>query len=257
MPAVGWLINGEKVTHAEAMSRSEADGHYYRFPPAVWETLWRQVQRVDGWVLPPSMTCPRLHILKSTEDYWLDPQKQWALIVGSAMHAFFEGAGQEGTQELKLETTLLVPITAHDGSPRAIRFPLRGTLDHYDPVAQRLTDYKSTSDFSYFDNAAKKRVAKEYPDPQHVQQINFYRLLLERNGYPVTSAQIWYFQASKDAPRKMVPVPLWGLDEVVEAAVEAARPLAQAQQTGEMPECACKFPGWGMDRNLCKESSGA
>ena len=256
MPVAGWLINGKKHTHAGVMSQAESEGHYYRFPPAVWDALWRQVQRVDGWWLAPSMTCPRLHILKAREDYWLDPEKTWMTVVGSALHSAFEGGEASIHKELHLAMPLRVPLLLPDGSRKMVTFFLKGTLDHYDPKHQRLTDYKITSDFMYFDKEQKKRVPKVYPQPDHVQQINLYRLLLETTYAPVTSAQIWYAQPGKDAPRKMVPVPLWDLDEAMEAAVEAARPLAMAQETGKLPECTCKFPGWGMDRDLCKEAHG-
>jgi len=255
MPVAGWLINGKKRAQADVMSQAESEGHAYRFPPAVWEALWRQVQRVDGWWLAPSMTCPRLHILKASEDYWLDPEKTWMTVVGSAMHTAFEGVGLHS--EMHLDMPLRIPLRLPGQSLVVETLPLKGTLDHYDVEHRRLTDYKVTAAFTYFDREAKKLVPKEYPQPDHVQQVNFYRLLLETNGFPVETAQIWYVQPTRDAPRKLVSVPLWDLDETMEAAVEAARPLALAKLTGELPECTCRFPGWGMDRDLCREGSSA
>lgn len=250
MPRKGWLIRDEKYTPEKVVALAERDGFFHRFPPAAWMALNRGTERADKWWLSPSgaTSCPRLHLLKATEDYWLDPEKTWASLVGTAMHNHFETG--DAHEEMKLRMDLRVPVDMPDGGVKIVDFPIQGTLDKYDPRYRRLTDYKSTSDF-FIPGPGGKRVAKELPESRHITQVNIYRLLLEEHGHPVETAQIFYFKTDKSAARKGVTVPLWALEDTYQTAVAAAEALAWAREHQRLPVCTCQWKNTGMDRDLC------
>lgn len=241
------------------MRRALEDGHFYRYVPAAWDALIRQTARTDGWWLSPSGVagCQRLHLLKASEDYYLNPNKVWAMLVGTAVHRHLETG--EYLEEVPLRMPLLIPLELPNGERKVVEFPVAGTLDRYEPPWKRITDYKFPSEFSYqqYDPNQGRRVVvpKTFPEPHHVAQVNIYRMLLEYNGYPVEQAQIFYARPYKEAPRKVVAVPLWDLEDTYQYAVEVATPLALARETGQLPPCTCRFPNKTMDRDLCQEIS--
>lgn len=252
MPQVGWLIDGERYPTEQPLALAEEQGHFHGFPPAAWRGLIAKGRRTDGWWLSPSAAagCPRFRILAMSEPYWLVPEKQWAALGGTAWHGLFERYAA-GESELHLRLDLQVPL-----GEQTVPFELRGTLDAYDPVHRRLLDYKNTEKFKYRE-AGGKWVNKVFPAPEHVVQANLYRLLLEQNGYPVEQAQIAYFQSGVDPARRVVEVPLWRLEDAYLEAVEQAMPLVLARAQGILPPCRCKFPGWGMDKDLCASVADA
>lgn len=248
MPRRGWFINGQKVSDEEVLSASRRDGHYHRFPPAAWEALIRQTRREMTWALSPSgaSQCPRHQLLKATEPYWLDPCRVWPMLRGTAWHTAFENPGGDEHEERHLTVNLRVPV-----GKSVVDFPLRGTLDKYEPDTRRLTDYKTIGEFMAYDAATKKRSAKALPLDYHIVQTNLYRLLLEMHRMPVEAIQIFYFKDDKDVPRQVVSVPVWDLEDTYQAAVDLAEPYAVARETGLLPPCSCKWRNSGLDRDLC------
>jgi hypothetical protein len=252
MPRKGWIVKGEKWTDDLVLDQARKHGHLDRFPLPAWQALIKNTSREGGYRLSPSMAsrCKRLHLLKATEDYYMDAAKAWPRIRGTAWHAMLEGEGSDHS-----EMTLEMPLEVVTAAGQRVVIPLRGRIDDYDAEFQRLIDFKTVGEWDFYSKALGQKVRKELPDPEHVFQVNLYALLLGHRGLPVTEAVLWYFQDAKNVPRKVVAVPLWTAEDAYYAAVEAATPLAETMTTGFLPPCTCLYPGYGLDRNLCADVS--
>lgn len=215
---------GNQYSLAEAERIAEDEGHFDKVPAPVLRAFAKQQSRRDGWWLSPSSAayCPRQRLLEITEDYFLSVKTLWAAFSGSAKHKLIDAGGRY--DEMHLSTDLLIPWP-DDPDAYFITFPLRGTLDAYNPRTQTLQDWKTTS---------KKELSL---NPAHALQLNLYRLLLEENGYLVKRLQVWYAGNDPWFPRELFDVPMPPLDEVYLRAVELATPLALARETGKLPEC--------------------
>ncbi len=135
--------------------------------------------------------------------------------------------------------------------------PLRGRIDHYDPAARRLLDFKTSGDMeTQFDPHRKRRVPKLLPTPEHAAQANLYALLLAEHGLPVTEALIWYVEPHHRAPRRLVKVELMDRLDAYDLAYDLAYPLAQARVTGELPDCTCRYRPKEPDLDLCASTRG-
>jgi hypothetical protein len=245
MPRVGWIIGGVRYSDEEVLEKARENGHFHVYPLPFWEALIRNTTSDRGIRLSPSSAgrCARLNLLKATEPYWLDPDKAFPLLRGTAWHGLMEHG--EGS-EITLQLPITVPI---DSGP--VEVLLRGRLDYYDAATQRIIDFKSVGKWWYFDAKSGKRVQKPLPEPEHVVQVNLYRLLAEHNNMPVREALIWYFQDAERVPRTIVPVDLWTLEDAYYEASELARPIAEAIHLRRLPPCTCKYPGYGMHIDLC------
>lgn len=201
------------------------------FPASVIAAM--ENHRSDGlWLSPSSAaSCPRRRILSRSDDYYEPLDWSWAPGVGTAIHEWIARASTSDRIEQSLETTIYVPVEA---TGTIVPVTLRGTPDDYHDGL--LTDYKTVSDFVRYNPQTKKREHRTFPEPSHELQVNLYRLLLERNGYPVERARIFYIKTTKDATRKNVLVPLWDLEDVYLTAVELATPLATYHETGVLPD---------------------
>lgn len=246
MPFRGWVINGTKYAPEEVVALAQRDGHFYRWPAGVWQALERQQSRSTSVALSASKVedCPRQILLRLTEDYWLDPNRQWTALMGIGLHAALE-SGAAGEERF---LTMPLPLTLPDG--RGVDLPLRGRLDLYEADYSRLTDYKSIEEFEKWDATTRSKQRVVLPREGHIAQVNVYALLLEHHGHPVTSAQIAYLKRDKTAARKTVPVPLWAPEERWRYVVSRATPLALARETGQLPPCACRWRP-DTDRDLC------
>lgn len=246
MPAVGWYAGGQTYSFDEAEREARERGHFYRFPLAALQALRKRQERVDGWWLSPSSAtgCPRKRLLMASEPYWVDPEKAWMAFVGSSIHGEFE---HRGSLVVRARTTLAVPV---DGE--LVEFPLAGTCDSYDPETRTLLDFKVTGKEFYETGEDGRRRARDLLTDEYVTQVNLYRLLLESNGMPVERAFLWYVRPVRDAPRKLVEVPLWDVETAYWRAVELAEPLARAMVTGQLPPCTCAYPAYGINPDLCK-----
>lgn len=232
MPCVGWIIGNERYSQADVMERAQQHGHFHRIPAGVWAALWRSTRREGGFTLSPSSAtgCHRQRLLKASEDYWLQPETVFPLIRGTGLHAALE-SGDAG-DEMFLSVSLSV---------KGIIVPLRGRLDAYDAASRRLVDYKTTS-----------RMDKVLPSDDHVVQLQLYALLLQDNGYPVETALIWYTRMdASDWARKVCEVDIDDYLDTYLHAIDLALPLASTKLTGMLPECTCRYRGYGMDRDLC------
>ena len=229
MPHCGWLVDDQRYTFEEALSIARTTGSFDGFPPSALLAL-RQTREDGGGHLSPSGAdrCHRQSILKAEHPYWLNPEKQWAAFVGAAVHKQLET--EDAHTEMFLSMDIDVPV-----GERLVAVTLKGTTDAYDPELRRITDYKTVSEYRKFDPVLRRGADRTAADPSHVLQINLYRLLLEDNGFPVDSAQIWYVQTYKEAKRNVFDVDLWELDDIRQLATQLAEPIALYQITAALP----------------------
>lgn len=211
------------------METAVNDGHFFQFPPAALKAMTET--RVDGnWLSPSGAdSCQRQRWLKAEHPYHLDLEKHWTPSLGNAVHSWLEGDGED--HELFMGTTIEVPV-----GDEVVTVEMKGTIDKYEAEHKRITDYKTIKGWFRWNAEEGKQKKRKVPDDKHVLQINLYRLILEQNGYPVESAQIWYVVPSNIDSRKVVEVPLWDLQDTYYHAVELALPVAERILTGKLPE---------------------
>lgn len=206
------------------MRIAESEGAFDGFPPAALKKMGEGQDR-DPLVFSPSSAtdCLRKKFLLRESPYWLVPEKRWALTVGNALHAMFDEGGEHNEQRIQLKLPNDVIMS--------------GQPDKYDAARRCIVDYKTVSSFDYYDGATKqrKRLGNE-AKKEHQIQVNLYKLLLERNGFPVERAEVWYVRTTKEATRRLVPVKLWPLDVIEELATVLSEPLRVYKETGELPQ---------------------
>lgn len=256
MPRVGYVVGDELLSYDEVMQRATQDGGLLNFPPPVWAAMHRHTERTGGFHLTPSLagSCLRQRLLQASEDYYVIPEKLWAILDGISWHSLFEDGSEFQEHSLLLPLSVPLDRAGEGGVGLRVGIGLVGRLDHYSPETKRLTDYKRTAAFGYRGEVGKW-FPKEYPEAPHVTQTNLYALLLRHAGYEVDEIQIFYFQSDNKASRKLVHVPVWSYHEALDTAVDMAIPIAIARDYGKLPACTCRYgPGY-MNRDLCKEVS--
>lgn len=260
MPHVGWLVNANDETKYysfdEAVKIAREVGSFYGWSERALIKMQQTREDRDNLTGSGATRCHRQRIIKADYDYYLDPIKLWAPTIGTAIHEHLQDTDNEN-HELKLQTTIPVSVPTEDGFIE-VEVLFGGTIDVYEPEQKRITDYKTVSSFMRYDPERKKQVPRKFPEESHITQINLYRYLCELHGLPVESAQIWYVRTDKTATRRMVPVPLWSLEEAEMAVEEYALPLAEFKVSGVLPaaypeeddEMECK---WCPVRDICRK----
>lgn len=255
------MIQGQNYTFEEAFEIAKREGHLDRFPLPLLMALV-ETREDGGKHLSPSQAnaCHRQGILKGEEDYYLNPEQLIGSYLGRSAHkgmelndlliTFLEAREitiPKAHTELKLSMELEVPVTYDhqygvdfldlhwERETDIVPFKLEGTTDRYDIESQRIQDWKWIGDWVKYDPRLKRGADRTAADVDHILQINLYRLLLEVNGYPVKSAQIFYAAAYKDARRNVFDIELWDLEDTLQLATELAEPLARYELLGELP----------------------
>ena len=148
-------------------------------------------------------------------------------LLGQALHHILERAGPAApthVPERRLETM-------HDG------WIISGKTDLYETAEHIIVDYKNSSVWTYV-----------FGKIEWTQQLNVYRWISERNGFPVKGLAIALFcgdwrrgeaKRSPDYPARVVniPVPMWTMDEAT-AFVDKRLALHRAAQEGKDVPCS-------------------
>jgi hypothetical protein len=228
MPHIGWVVKGKKTSLADALVIAEETGHFERFPPAALRKMHVTDRAPLNFSPSTAMACIRQRMLREVEPYYLDPDNQWSMTRGSAVHLYLD-EGIKGMSETSLGTTLRF---ANQETGEIHEVHMSGTMDYYDRKRKRIIDYKTTRTF-FVPSSGGGRVSKSYPTPEHELQVNLYAFLCRENNMEVDTAFIWYL--SQADGRKMVPVELWSAEEARETAHNLASFLIEPRTTGALP----------------------
>lgn len=206
MPLKGFKYpDGEIVSLEDVRDRNvDVERMGMAIPTLLYMSNQRDVNR------PPSTTelligtCQAY--LQRTEDYYTDPQGNAFSLAGTIHHNKLEDSAED-------EETMLAEIPLeYEG--------ITGIVDLYDSENSMLIDYKNTGSYkasqilgiqsrtesdpvevykksgSWGMKGSPKKVKVFYRDPATADfgdwswQVNFYRLMLEKNGYPVNEMYI-------------------------------------------------------------------
>lgn len=150
--------------------------------------------------------CPRQTVFERYEDFWDQPRRRFWAFRGSAIHSMCEGSApviskygwmQEVALTVDFEYDHPAPIfeakatesgdivqafTGQYDPKEALRITVRGTFDAYNPFTRTLADMKSMSSRKVLDTIKGNKGGTYSPnlDDAHVEQFNFYRLLIAR-----------------------------------------------------------------------------
>ena len=214
--------------------------------------------------------------LQRTEEYYIDPQENAFSLAGTLHHLKLETAAEE-IGSLKSELSLE-------------HFDITGTLDLYDSKNKYLIDYKNVGSYKVVQllglqyntedhptdvylksgrwgkKGTPKKVKVFYENPESADfgdwkwQLNFYRFLLEKNGYPVEKMFIQatvrdggvQVATSRGVNKNiyLVEVPFIHDDHLVEKFLTKRDALLQALENRELPDKCNDDETWG--GNKCK-----
>ena len=181
---------------------------------------------VTELIAPPQVRAlSQRHWDEITEDV---SDRIWA-VMGTAVHQVMQHAAHDNTLS---EERLVVEI---DG------WQLSGIPDLYEDVnGGTLSDWKNVSVWTIVHEGDGK--------PEWEQQVNCYRWLLERHGFPVVHAQIiaflrdWIIRKAVQEPdypkeqERVIPVKLWSMEET-ENYIRGKIVLHQAAADGAIAPC--------------------
>jgi len=100
---------------------------------------------------------------------------------------------------------------------------VKGRVDEYDGKTKFLLEKKTT------------RKIPSQPYPHHINQLEMYKVLLEKNGKPVEQAAIMYIQL-RPFDVRVQPVELRPTEEVLKEMMDKKAKLEQALKHGFIPE---------------------
>lgn len=224
----------------------------YNLPQALYNAInknWYSGDRNKAYSVTEIINSTRSVIL--TRRFW-DQLEEDAIdriytVLGSAVHAIIERANNEDDDRFMTEKRLY--HTTSQG------MQISGQCDLYDKKEKSLQDWKLTSVWTWI-YRNKKGSRKE----DWTQQLNMYRFLMEKNGYPVDNLQINLIfrdhqksQAKYDrtypAEVETLDIPIYGLD-VVDAMIEekiAELEHYKNKPESELPMCSPEERWQGQD----------
>ena len=276
MPLKGFKYpNGDKVS-IEDIHKGNVDVERMgiTLPTLIHMSQQRDPDRKPSTTELLSGTCQAY--LQRTEDYYINPQGNAFSLAGTLHHLKLETAAEDISHlksELKLE-----------------ELGITGILDLYDAKRKHLIDYKNVGSYKvvqllgiqhYTDNhptevyrksgkggkrGTPKQVKIFYNDPEKADfgdwkwQLNFYRYLLEQNGYPVEKMFIQatvrdggvQVATSRGVNQNiyLVEVPLIHDDHLLEKFLTKRDALLHALKNKELPDICNEEERWG--GNKCK-----
>jgi len=277
MPLIGFKYpNGEKVS-IEDISRGDIDIEKMgvTLPALLYMSQQRNPKRKTSTTELLNGTCQAY--LERTTDYYADPQDSAFSLAGTLHHEKLESSAEALSNlysELPLE-----------------HYNITGIVDLYDAKSKTLIDYKNTGSYkvaqclgikvkhgfhptevykrsgSWGRKGTPKKINEFYIDESSADfgdwawQLNFYRILLEKNGYPVDKMLIQItvrdggvqVATSRGVDRKiyLLKVPVIHNEHLINKFLKKRDALESALDTGIMPEMCNKEETWG--GNKCKQ----
>ncbi len=204
MSQVGWVIEGKRYSHAEAMAYARTYPDGLAFGADLLDQMYQANLRT--YISPTMFSgCVRAEVLKRETDYWLDPAKAWPLLRGTVAHLIMERGAHE--PDAVLETSLSCEVKLLDG--RTVT--LKGTPDKVVPSQRLLVDYKSID------------VVTDTPKDYWIAQLSCYRWMLAQHEIPIDRA---YIQQISMKTTKRLWLDLWPLDKAERYIQERAAKFA-------------------------------
>jgi len=120
--------------------------------------------------------CLRNTYLSRIYDIFINPRNAWFTMRGTLIHSILEGNKED--KNFLIEKNLKINMDNNH--------PLYGRIDRYNINKRHLTDFKTVGDNGL------KFILQEGAKKDHIKQVNIYRYLLQKNGYPVDTISIIY-----------------------------------------------------------------
>ena len=271
MPLVGFKYpDGEKVS-IEDVSRGDVDVERMgvTLPALLHMAQQRDPNRKTSTTELLNGTCQAY--LERTTDFYTDPQSNAFSLAGTLHHE-------------KLEDSAEVLSSLHSELPLE-HYNITGIVDLYDEKNRTLIDYKNTGSYKvaqclglkarhgfhptevykrsgrWGKKGTPKRIKEFYRDKDSADfgdwawQLNFYKLLLEKNNYPVDKIliQITVRDGGLQVARErgvdrniyLLEVPIIHKDHVTNKFLEKRDALEFALKERVMPEMCNKEETWG------------
>ena len=178
--------NGNIRTWAEYLSTIEPGD----FPGSIKQALYKSSEAErDRWVsVSTILRCLRKAKWEHEQEYYLPQEIAYYFMRGSLIHGIletveaFDNSRADGVRFIEKDFSVIVPGT---------NSKLIGRIDRYENGV--LYDYKTMSDQGIH------RLLKEGPKEDHVWQVNMYKWMIEKNGFPVNDVVIVYVMMSNAA----------------------------------------------------------
>lgn len=261
MPQLGWIIDEEQYTHAEALAYALTYPENFPFPPEVLAGMHQGKER--GYVSPTMLSgCARQMWLRNTEDYFERPEQKWHAYRGTIAHLMMQAAA-EYTPGAIVEKRRRRQIVTEAGP-----ISIEGTPDLVLPGERLLRDYKTVRKFER--PPANPRTTREWqPKSSWVSQASCY-IWLMAGEHEYFDAELAQWQPSAPIPiaaQHIVQIAmegvyvlpltpfLWDL-ETTEAWIRARAPLFASAINGSMTEDALPpvlDPLFDNNAYLCKD----
>tara|TARA_R100000278_G_scaffold106463_1_gene83024 strand:+ start:562 stop:1443 length:882 start_codon:yes stop_codon:yes gene_type:complete len=270
MPLKGFKYPDGEILSIEELSRENVDVSRMgvSIPTLIHMSQQRPVDRKPSTTELLNGTCHSF--LERTEDFYIYPQDNAFALAGTLHHLKLEDSSKTHDRLMSEVTLETMGIT--------------GTIDLYDKETKTLVDYKFSGSYKiaqclgmtfrkinhptevYKRNGrwgkagSPKRVKQFYVDESLIDfgdwgwQVNFYRYLLESNGYPVEKM---FVQATVrdgglqiarerglDRNIYMIEIPFIHNDHLIEKFSSQKDALLKALESDELPEICTKEERW-------------
>lgn len=183
------------------------------YPHQVLSAMASEVRNQKGISTTGIIQCLRKTYLQMKEDYYVAPSDLYPAFRGQMIHSIMDRVPIAEEQDLIKERNYQVDI---DG------VTFSGRVDVFSPRLKLLIDYKTTVNFPKYGKAYKS----------HSLQVNIYRWLLEKNGFPIDRIEIVYMNM-RDILR--IPVKLMDIDTLTDYIYSRVSLLNFALQSNTPP----------------------